>query len=47
MTNAPGCWWTISEENLLQMLHEVAAGATPDSVYAEHYANGDHEHDQW
>lgn len=32
-------WWTISGEALLDMLREVDAGADPDLVYAEHYAN--------
>lgn len=38
MTNHLG-WWTISGEALLDMLREVQAGADPDLVYAEHYAN--------
>ena len=32
-------YWAISGEALLDMLREVAAGADPDIVYAEHYAN--------
>ncbi len=32
-------WWSISGEDLLVMLNEVAAGADPGVVYAEHYAN--------
>lgn len=36
-------WWAISGEALLDMLHQVAEGADPDLVYAEHYANSDHD----
>lgn len=39
---APLGWWAIAGEDLLAMLREVAAGADPDLVYAEHYANSDH-----
>lgn len=35
-------WWVIAGEDLLGMLREVAAGADPDLVYAEHYANSEH-----
>jgi hypothetical protein len=37
-------WWSISGETLLGMLREVRAGADPDHVYAEHYANSKIEH---
>lgn len=36
-------FWAISGESLLTMLREVAAGADPDIVYAEHYANSGHD----
>ena len=36
-------WWTISGAALLDMLRQVSAGADPDMVYAEAYANSDHE----
>lgn len=39
-------WWTISGEELLNMLHEVAQGANPDIIYAEHYANAQREDHQ-
>jgi hypothetical protein len=39
-------WWTIKGEALLDALHRVAAGEHPDIVYAELYANSDHEHDE-
>lgn len=41
---SPLGWWSISGEALLDMLREVQAGADPDLVYAEHYANSTHEH---
>lgn len=49
MTDQPstGCWWTISETDLRAMLAEAAAGADPEVVYVTHYANSEHEHDQW
>lgn len=37
-------WWTISGDDLLAMLRQVANGDDPDLVYAEHYANSEHEH---
>lgn len=37
-------WHVISGEGLLAMLRRVAAGEDPDMVYAEEYANADHEH---
>lgn len=37
-------WWTISGEDLLAALREAHDGADPDVVYAELYANSDHEH---
>lgn len=41
---APLGWWTISGEALLDMLRRVQQGADPDLVYAEEYANSDHEY---
>jgi hypothetical protein len=40
---APLGWWSISGEALLQALRDVANGEDPDVVYAELYANSDHE----
>jgi len=37
-------WWTISGEELLRLLREAHEGADPDLLYAEAYANSDHEH---
>lgn len=36
-------WWAISEEDLLEMLNRVARGDEPVAVYAEWYANSEHE----
>jgi hypothetical protein len=36
-------WWTISGAALLQALRDAANGQDPDMVYAELYANSDHE----
>jgi hypothetical protein len=35
--------WVLSGEELLVMLHRVADGEDPDMVYAEEYANAEHE----
>lgn len=43
MTDGLG-WWVISGDGLLEMLRRVEAGEDPDMVYAEEYANCDHEH---
>jgi hypothetical protein len=37
------CWWTISEERLLEMLQRVEAGESADDVYMGEYANADIE----
>lgn len=37
-------WWTISGEALLDMLRRASNGEDPDLVYAEEYANSEHEH---
>lgn len=37
-------WWCIAGEVLLAMLRRCAEGESPDLVYAEEYANADHEH---
>lgn len=37
-----GSWWCISEADLLGMLREVEAGATPDDVYLAHYLASEH-----
>jgi len=36
-------WWCIHVDELRIMLAEVAAGAHPDTVLLEHYANAEHE----
>ena len=36
-------WWAIAGEELLAALRRVAGGEDPDLVYAELYANSDHE----
>jgi hypothetical protein len=36
-------WWVISGEDYLRDLRRVAAGESPDLVYAEAYANADVE----
>ena len=36
-------WWTISGDELLRLLREAHGGADPDLLYAEAYANSDHE----
>lgn len=36
-------WWAISGDTLMDMLRRAHAGEDPDLLYAEHYANADHE----
>ena len=36
-------WWALSGDDLMDMLREVQAGADPEIVYMEHYANSDIE----
>lgn len=36
-------WWVVSEEMMMGMLYEVHHGATPESVYIEHYVNSNLE----
>ena len=36
-------WWSISGEALLETLQRAHAGEDPDLLYAELYANSDHE----
>ena len=36
-------WWTISGEAFLDALRRAHQGEDPDILYAEHYANSDHE----
>lgn len=36
--------WTISAEDLLNLLRQAAAGHDPDMLYAELYANGGPSH---
>lgn len=37
-------WWTIHGDDILDALRRAAAGEDPDLVYAEMYANSDHEY---
>lgn len=37
-------WWAISGVRLLALLRRCHGGEDPDQVYAEEYANGDHEY---
>lgn len=36
-------WHVINGERLLELLRRAAAGENPDLVYAEEWANADHE----
>ena len=36
-------WWVLSGDNLLDMLRRAHAGEDPDLIYAEEYANSEHE----
>lgn len=38
------CWWSISEERLMELLRRVEAGESADEVYMTEYANADIEH---
>jgi len=40
------CWWSISEERLLELLRRVEAGESADDVYMTEYANADITHVQ-
>ena len=40
---APLGWHVISGEDLLAMLRRVSEGEDPDMVYAEEWANAEHE----
>ena len=40
---SPLGWWTIKGEALLDLLRRAAAGEDPDLLYAEAYANAEHE----
>lgn len=37
-------WHTISGEHFLECLQRVAAGEDPDMIFAELWANAEHEH---
>ena len=37
-------WWTIHGADLIEGLRRCAAGEDPDLVYAEMYANSQHEY---
>lgn len=36
-------WWAISGEAFMEALRRAHDGEDPDLLYAEHYANSDHE----
>lgn len=36
-------WWSLSGASLMEMLRRCAVGEDPDLVYAEAYANSEHE----
>ena len=36
-------WWVLSGDNLLAMLRRAHYGGDPDLIYAEEYANAEHE----
>ena len=36
-------WWCIAGEQLLDLLRRSHGGENPDLLYAEAYANSDHE----
>lgn len=36
-------WWVLSGDNLLAMLRRAHGGEDPDLIYAEEYANSEHE----
>lgn len=37
-------WWSISGEALLDLLRRAHAGEDPELLYAEEYANSEHEY---
>ena len=37
-------WWTISGDAFLEALRRVHEGEDPDAIYAEWYANSEHEY---
>ena len=43
MTATDMGWWVVSGENLLDMLRRAHGGEDPDLIYAEEYANSEHE----
>lgn len=36
-------WWVIEGESLMDMLRRCHEGEDPDAVYAEEYANSEHD----
>jgi hypothetical protein len=36
-------WWVIEDAALMSMLRAVQQGDDPDIVFAEHYANSEHQ----
>lgn len=46
MTETPTSlgWWAISGQAFLDALRRAHAGEGPDLLYAEEYANSDHEY---
>jgi hypothetical protein len=45
-TPAKECWWTISEQGLLELLRRVEAGEPADLVYVSAYANAERHEQQ-
>lgn len=41
---APLGWWTMSGENLLDLLRRAHAGEDPGLLYAEEYANSERDY---
>lgn len=37
-------WWSISGERLMALLHRAHRGEKPEMIYAEEYANSEHEY---
>lgn len=40
---SPLGWWAIAGSELIDLLRRAYAGENPDLLYAEAYANSDHE----
>ena len=42
----PDCRWAMSGKAFLEALRRAASGENPDIIYAELYANADHEYSE-